>query len=85
MQNLQKEFSRQLQDKSLAWLAKKVLESLSEHFAGLTVFVDHPEVPIDNNKAERVQRGPVVGRKNYYGSECLLGVAKFSGTFWAYL
>src|ERR1035441_614867 len=23
---------------------------------------------MDNNTAERVQRGPVVGRKNYYGS-----------------
>ena len=34
----------------------------------MTVFVEHPEVPMDNNTAERVQRGPVVGRKNYYGS-----------------
>ena len=23
---------------------------------------------MDNNTAERVERGPVVGRKNYYGS-----------------
>ena len=50
-------------------LAKsKVLHSLQTHWAGLTVFVDHPEVPLDNNTAERAQRGPVVGRKNYYGS-----------------
>jgi transposase len=50
-------------------LAKsKVLESLKDHWNGLTVFVDHPEVPLDNNTAERAQRGPVVGRKNYYGS-----------------
>jgi hypothetical protein len=34
----------------------------------LTVFVEHPEVPMDNNTAERAERGPVVGRKNYYGS-----------------
>jgi len=47
---------------------RKVLESLGDHWTGLTVFVEHPEVPMDNNKAERVQRGPVVGRKNYYGS-----------------
>jgi transposase len=46
----------------------KVLQSLKNHWQGLTVFVDHPEVPMDNNTAERVQRGPVVGRKNYYGS-----------------
>jgi transposase len=47
---------------------RKTLASLQEHWQGLTVFVDHPEVPMDNNTAERVQRGPVVGRKNYYGS-----------------
>jgi transposase len=47
---------------------RKVLESLGNHWAGLTVFVEHPEVPMDNNTAERAQRGPVVGRKNYYGS-----------------
>jgi transposase len=47
---------------------RKVLESLGNHWTGLTVFVEHPEVPMDNNTAEWVQRGPVVGRKNYYGS-----------------
>jgi transposase len=49
----------------------KVLKSLHKHWSGLTVFVDHPEVPLDNNTAERAQRGPVVGRKNYYGSGSL--------------
>jgi transposase len=47
---------------------QKVLESLNEHWGGLTVFVDNPKVPLDNNQAERDLRGPVVGRKNYYGS-----------------
>src|SRR4029077_16169695 len=37
------------------------------------VFVEHPEVPMDNNTAERAQRGPVVGRKNYYGSGAVGG------------
>jgi len=41
---------------------------LGDHWTGLTVFVEHPEVPLDNNTVERTQRGPVVGRKNYYGS-----------------
>jgi transposase len=45
-----------------------VLTSLQGHWEGLTVFVDHPCVPLDNNTAERVQRGPVVLRKNSYGS-----------------
>jgi hypothetical protein len=31
------------------------------------LFVDHPEIPMDNNEAERRLRNPVVGRKNYYG------------------
>ena len=47
---------------------RQVLESLRAHWTGLTVFVEHPEVPLDNNTAERSERGPVVGRKNYYGS-----------------
>ncbi len=47
---------------------RKVLQSLDVYWAGLTVFVEHPEVPMGNNAAERAERGPVVGRKNYYGS-----------------
>src|SRR5207249_3952659 len=34
----------------------------------LWVFVERPEVAMDNNAAERALRNPVVGRKNYYGS-----------------
>ena len=47
---------------------KKVLTSLKEHWNGLTVFVDHPQTPMDNNNGENSIRNPVVGRKNYYGS-----------------
>jgi transposase len=50
---------------------RKVLTSLDTHWSGLTVFVDHPEVPMDNNTAERCHRGPVVARKNFYGSGSL--------------
>jgi transposase len=49
----------------------KVLTSLAEHWSGLTVFVEHPEVPMDNNTAERCHRGPVIGRKNFCGSGAL--------------
>ena len=52
----------------MAGACRKVLSSLQAHWAGLTVFVEHPEVPLDNNAAERGLRGAVVGRKNYYGS-----------------
>jgi len=50
---------------------EKVLVSLGEHWSGLTVFVEHSEVPMDNNAAERALRGAVVGRKNYAGSGAL--------------
>src|SRR4051794_18325223 len=58
----------ELADPGLHPARRKVLESQREHWGGLTVFVDHPEVPMDNNTAERSERGPVVGRKNYSGS-----------------
>lgn len=44
-----------------------------ERWAGLTRFVDDPRIPLDNNAAERALRGPVVGRKNHYGSRSLRG------------
>jgi transposase len=50
---------------------RKVLSSLQEHWPGLTLFVEHPEVPMDNNAVERTLREPVVGRKNYAGSRAL--------------
>ena len=70
---------RQCCERELAELAepklrlpqRKVLTSLQQHWAGLTVFVEHPEIPLDNNEAERRQRGPVVARKNFYGSGAL--------------
>jgi transposase len=58
----------QLREANVDPARQKVLESLGDHWSGLTVFVEHPEVPMDNNTAERSERGPVVGRKNYYGS-----------------
>ena len=44
---------------------------LREHWSGLTLFVDDPRIPLDNNYGERQIRGPAVGRKNYYGSGAL--------------
>jgi len=39
----------------------------------LTRFVDDARVPLDNNATERGIRGPVVGRKNHYGSKSKRG------------
>ena len=61
----------ELAGSSLHVQARKKLESLERHWSGLLLFVQHPWVPIDNNTAERELRGPVVGRKNYYGSGSL--------------
>lgn len=47
---------------------RSVLVSLQNHWHGLIIFLTYPEVPMDNNSAERAIRNPVIGRKNYYGS-----------------
>jgi transposase len=36
-------------------------------------FVDDARIPLDNNGTERAIRGPVVGRKNHYGSKSRRG------------
>jgi len=55
-------------DTTLVRAARDALESMSRHWDGLTRFLDHPWVPLDNNEAERLLRTSVVGRKNFYGS-----------------
>ena len=40
---------------------------------GLTLFLEDPRIPLDNNAAERALRGVVVGRKNHYGSKSKRG------------
>lgn len=44
-----------------------------DYWEGLTEFLINPYIPIDNNLAERALRGPVVGRKNYYGNHSKRG------------
>lgn len=72
----------ELAEPALPVAARKTLESLGRHWSGLLLFVEYPWVPMDNNTAEREQRGPVVGRKNYYGSGAVwsgeLAAAAFS-------
>ncbi|MBS0351969.1 MAG: transposase [Proteobacteria bacterium] len=58
----------ELKDHQILPSAKKILKSLSNHWQGLMILVDHPHIPMDNNAAERGLRGSVLGRKNYYGS-----------------
>ena len=58
----------ELADAKLREPCRKALVSLNEHFSGLTLFIDDPRIPLDNNYSERLIRNPAVGRKNYYGS-----------------
>ena len=66
----------------LATPCRKVLESLTVHWEGLTLFVDDPRIPMDNNTSEQRARGPALARKNFYGSGSLwsgqLAAAAFS-------
>jgi transposase len=54
---------------------RTIAQSLLDHWGGLRLFLDHPEVPMDNNPAENAIRGPVTGRKSYYGSGSLWSAA----------
>lgn len=58
---------RELSQPELHSAPRKALESLRHHWAGATLFVDHPEIPMDNNECERRLRDPAMGRKNYFG------------------
>ena len=61
---------------------RALLESMKNHWQGLTVFVDNPDVDMDNNISERMLRIPVLGRKNYWGNHAVwagqLSAAMFS-------
>jgi transposase len=81
--HLRQERSRPVLDRIWQWATVQVglprsdfgkaVRYMLERWAGLTRFVDDPCVPLDNNAAERALRGPVVGRKNHYGSRSLRG------------
>ncbi len=70
-------------DELKAWLwSQAVLKTLSigkaaaytiANWDRLTRFVADPRIPLDNNATERAIRGPVVGRKNHYGSKSRRG------------
>ena len=51
----------------------KALRSLVNHREGLSVFVDHPRTPMDNNLGERLLRDAVIGRRLSFGSDSRIG------------
>lgn len=51
----------------------KAIGYMDNMWPGLVRFLDEPAIPLDNNASERAARGPVLGRKNHYGSHSLRG------------
>jgi transposase len=68
VQEMKGSWERELAEGQLAGEPEKLLASMRRHWQGLTVFVEHPQVPRDNNAAERANRPLAVARKNFYGS-----------------
>ena len=69
--DMQTQAVTELADLRLREPCRKTLTSLQGHWAGLTRFLDDLRIPLDNNGSELANRGPAVGRKNYYGSGSL--------------
>jgi transposase len=51
----------------------RALAYMGDCWKGLIRFLEDPRIPLDNNATERALRGPVVGRKNHYGSRSRRG------------
>jgi transposase len=68
MGQMQQLCNEQLSDPDLAVAPGHALNSLVRYWHGLSIFLDHPWLDLDNNAAERALRPAVVARKNFYGS-----------------
>jgi len=64
--------------------AAKVLATLEREWDGLAAHRGFPDLPLDNNTAERAIRTPVAGRKNYNGSGSRWA-AELAGHAWTIL
>jgi transposase len=84
--HLREQYSRPVVDAISVWnqhiLATELPESgiakaaayMKNIWLGLIHFLSDPKVPLTNNHTERSLRGPVVGRKNHYGSKSKRGM-----------
>jgi transposase len=66
---LQKLIAHPWKDKN----ARRLVKRLRRHAQDLFTFLDHPEVPYDNNTAERAIRPAVIIRKNSYANRSEAG------------
>jgi transposase len=51
----------------------KAIAYMLKRWKGLTLLLDDPRIPLDNNAVERALRVAVVGRKKHYGSKSRRG------------
>jgi len=51
----------------------KAMKSMQAHWDGLTLFVEHPELPMDNNLMENGIRPCALGRNNFLGNHSQWG------------
>jgi transposase len=80
---IRRERSKPMTDALLAWATqqrglpgsklREAIPYMTSNWSGLTHFLHEPLAPLCNNAAERAMRGPVVGRKNHYGSKSQRG------------
>ena len=67
LEQLRQSAEKELAVNDLVAVRRRPLKSLLKHWSGLTVFIDHPEVPMDNNRPERNWRDLARFRRNCYG------------------
>jgi len=74
--HFEKMHNRCLQDKA-GYSSKSKLGQAMGYFLNnykeFTLFIEHANLPIDNNPAERLLRSPVIGRKTWYGTHSKRG------------
>jgi transposase len=83
IRDVRRERSKPLCDALLLWAKeqrglpgsklRQAIEYMTSNWDGLTRFIEEPRAPLCNNAAERAMRGPVIGRKNHYGSKSQRG------------
>lgn len=61
------QIEQELASPNLTPKQRTILKNARKNWEALTVFVKHPHIPMDNNRAERLLRLAALGRKNYYG------------------
>lgn len=70
---MEKDAKRTLARKDTHEEVRKVLTSLMKHWSGLTLFLEHSTIPMDNNAAERAIREAAIHRNICLGNHSVWG------------